>query len=55
MLFAWGWTGFGQTGTGRLGAGLEQGVDSPSQVAFPTPKPQRGLLVGSKRAQETKF
>jgi len=43
MLFAWGWTGFGQTGTGTPGVGVEQGVDSPLPVIFPAK--QVGLLV----------
>ena len=38
MLFSWGWTGFGQTGTGHPGSGIEQGVESPTRVAFPPKK-----------------
>ncbi len=36
MLFSWGWTGFGQTGTGENGVGIEQGIDIPRRVKVPT-------------------
>ena len=43
MLFSWGWTGFGQTGTANRGAGVEQGVESIEPVKFsaPNPSPRR--------------
>jgi alpha-tubulin suppressor-like RCC1 family protein len=47
VLFAWGWTGFGQSGTGLPGLGVDQGINTPTIAKLPPHTKLTSLSAGS--------